>query len=245
MPTAAALFFETPPPPVALAAEAVPMPSAVLAYASMATLTLDTPALTDELVNSINAQVSQDCACEATVVAVTQDNVTRFCTPSCSVGSRRLLSGGSLIVIDIALLSSTVIAHAPLQPSCGRVVVAWQTYACESIYDQTLVRDRRRLTVHFKRSGMLWEEPMQETPNTWIGVYLVIGIIALIAACGSAVYCARMNEQSPTRKGYLKIKEEDEEGEQRYNDTPFIVNQNTRSRRGPPLRPPYGDGSGW
>lgn len=240
MPTAAALFFETPPPPVALAAEAVPTPSAILAYASMATLTLDTPALTDELVDSINAQVSQDCACEATVVAVTQDNVTRFCTPSCSVGSRRLLSGGSLVVIDIALLSSTVIAHAPLQPSCGRVVVAWQTYACESIYDQTLVRDRRRLTVHFKRSGMLWEEPMQETPNTWIGVYLVIGIIALIAACGSAVYCARMNEQT---SGYMRVKEKDEECEQRYDDANFNVNQSTRNRR--EMRPPYGGGERW
>ena len=193
MPAAAATTITTTPPPIA--------------YAAAAWLTLETriDALTAAFLADLDAQVSADCACDAGVVAVTHDNVTTFCTASgggCTNLSpphtrRRLLLAAdtTTVVVEFTLLttSSSSLTHAPKPPTCGgQTVVAWEAYECQPITDPALVRDRRRLAVHFKRTGRPWVL-VEQSDTSWQQYYLAIGIIVLIAAFallggGGAVY---------------------------------------------------------
>lgn len=174
--------------------------SIIIAYASMATLTLDAQPsqITAAFIANLDSQISTDCACEATVVAITTpDNITTFCTPTSCVPPnppqrRRLLSTQQQITVEITLISNTAITHAPHQPTCpDHAILHWQTYQCQPISDPAFVHDRRRLAVYFKRTGTPWV--MEQTPGSWAQYYLVIGIIfavffLLAAGGGGAVY---------------------------------------------------------
>lgn len=180
-------------------ASAAPDQPIVVAYASMATLTITEPAPFDaDLIASLNDQISIDCACDATVVAITQNNVTTFCAPpssSAATGpsdgcshppppaSRRLMAAESFVTIDIALISRSMIERIPNQPSCnGRSVVAWQAYACQPITDAAFLRDRRRLVVQFKRTGVVWERPAPTTAWTQ-----PLSILVIVLCCAAAL----------------------------------------------------------
>ena len=175
-----------------------PPPPPIPVFASMATLTLlDSAPLTGAFLANIGAQMSADCECEATVTAVTQNNVTTFCSPTCTGLRRRRLLGQTLLYIDIALVSPTHMTHIPRQPACdGHTVVGWQAYECRSIGDPALLRDRRRLTVYFKRNGALWVVAEEEKPVEWGGVYTtmgaVVGMAILLSAAVGAIYCCRV-----------------------------------------------------
>jgi hypothetical protein len=172
----------------------------IIAYASVATLTLDAQPsqITAAFIANLDSQISTDCACEATVVAITTpDNITTFCTPTSCVPPnppqrRRLLSTQQQITVEITLISNTAITRAPHQPTCpDHAILHWQTYQCQPISDPAFVHDRRRLAVYFKRTGTPWV--MEQTPGSWAQYYLVIGIIfavffLLAAGGGGAVY---------------------------------------------------------
>ena len=218
---------------------------AVLAYASMAILTLDTIP-TNSLIKNISAQLSSDCACEAKIMAITQNNITAFCSPTCTLqttdNNRRLLyAAQQLTILDIVLLSRTQLTHIPRQPVCsGHVVTGWQIYECRSITDPTFVHDQRKLVVYFKRTGTLWTK---ETVSSYsMGSFFIILIVMLtllavfvLAGSGGAavVYYVRV----PT-------KEKDEDEETHPTNT-----QTARSHafnRVPQFRPPVGyRGKGW
>ena len=160
----------------------------IVAYASMATLTLDAQPdqLTAAFIADLDNQISTDCACEATIVAVTtQFNITTFCTPTSCVPSnphRRLLALETHpITVEITLVSNTLLTHPPQKPTCrNHAVLGWQAYQCQAISDPTFVRDRRRLAIYFKRTGAPWV--MEPTATSWEQYYLVVGIIILVFA---------------------------------------------------------------
>ncbi len=185
MPTAPAMPQTTPAPTPAQVAEAVFAASraaeAPAAFASMATLTLDPAALTTSLVADIAEQTSSACACNATVAAVTQGNVTTFCTPTCLTPHRRLLLHQSPLIIDVVLIGTSPGITTLLQPPVisGRTVVGWQTYECMPISD--LDPDRRRLAVHFRRAGVLHTR-QEEAQTSWAEVYIMLGIVAVVIA---------------------------------------------------------------
>ena len=200
-------------------------PTQILAYASMATLTLEasTDEITPAFIADINTQVSADCACEATVTAMTLDNITTFCSaagcflPSSSLShqqtpSRRLLTDAAEITLDITFVSTAPLTHAPQQPVVSRHgphgrVLAWQPYACQPISDPVYVHDRRRLAVHFKRTGKRWTA--EQTAESWQQYYLVVGIIAAILFIallggGGGVYYVKVYE---ARGRYREVEE--------------------------------------
>jgi len=171
--------------------------SPILAYASMATLALaDTP--TAALLTALEATLSTECNCTATVAAITHDNTTAFCSPAtpCVLGRRRRhLLADLFYYIDITLVSRVQLTHPPAQPTLPHIA-NWQTYTCQPITDPSLLRDRRRMAVYFRRSGTPWIQPQ---PVQWTEYYLILGIIVvacalLLAAGGGTVYYVRVYE---------------------------------------------------
>jgi hypothetical protein len=110
--------------------QATPAPTPILAYASMATLALaDTP--TPTLLTALEATISTECNCNATVAAITHDNTTAFCSPAtpCVLARRRRLLAvetTNLFYIDITLVSRAQLAHPPAQPTLPHIA-NWQT----------------------------------------------------------------------------------------------------------------------
>ena len=188
----------------AASADNPPESNQIIAYALVATLTIDAhpDQLTAPFIADLDSQVSADCACEATIVAVTtQDNITTFCTPTSCVPlnqHRRLLlaSQTSPLTVEIALVSNNMLTHPPKQPTCkNHAIIGWHAYRCQPIHDPTFVWDRRRLAVYFKRTGTPWV--MEPTATSWEQYYLVVGIIVLVSALllmggGGAVYYVRV-----------------------------------------------------
>ena len=173
-------------------------------YASLATLTLNaTTSLTTPLLAALTAEIAVDCGCEATVVAITQNNVTTFCLQAgCQANGRRLLGGGGIMVLDITLVSQTLLSHPPPPPVWGGRLVKWQAYQCEAITDPLLIGDRRRLAVHFKRSGVVWET----TPSEGATYYLVLAIAIIAVAAAIGVMCG-----ASTKKKHKQVEEKFEE----------------------------------
>lgn len=198
-----------------------PPPGPILAYASMATLTLSVPPTAD-LIAEIEAALSADCACNASVTAITHDNTTLFCAaPVCSNGvalsppqTRRrllLLTGDPYYRLDITLVRSYQFTAAPGSPPCSAQVTAWQPYEAQAIRDPSLLRDRRRMVVHFKRSGVpCGGKPVEVN---WDQYYLTLGLIftacavVLLAAGGGTVYYVRVYDQGG---GYGAVQDEDD-----------------------------------
>ena len=181
------------PPPASVAAESAVVDSPTTAMlVSMATLTIvaEMASLTASFIEDLDAQTSANCACEATVMSITQGNVTTFCNPGCLLPhSRRMLLQESHIAIDIALVGNAL--AIPRTPVFGQqTVIAWQTYESQIIYDPTLLSDRRRLVVQFRRAGNLREVPVEHESvvATYyyiaIGVVLAIIVLSVFAACG-------------------------------------------------------------
>jgi hypothetical protein len=174
------------------------MPVAVqTTFASMATLTIagELSSITSSFVQDIATQTSTNCACEATVMSITQGNVTTFCNPSCHFShSRRMLLGESptTVAIDIALVGNALATIIPGEPVFDQhVVLTWQTYEYQTISDPTLLSDRRRLVVQFRRTGNLRRggstEPELVVATYYyiaIGVVLAIIMLSVFAACG-------------------------------------------------------------
>jgi hypothetical protein len=236
METAAAYYVPetTPPPPVAADPTATQVSTGqevqsvaasapdVIAYASVATFTVDAPteAVTPSFIADLDAKVSADCACDANVASITIDNITAFCIsptscapPTVASNLRRLLSTHTrLIIFDITLLSSTPLTQPPPQPVCAQCtsVLGWQTYECQSITDRALVEDRRRMAVHFRRTGTPWV--MEPSAERWNQYYLVVGIVVVVVALalmsgGGAVVYYRVYEV-PVREEKLSPRPE-------------------------------------
>ena len=198
----------------------------ILAYASMATLTLTDTLPTTSLIAALESTVSADCGCNASVTAITHDNTTAFCLPAtpCIVGRRRrLLATTPTYYIDVTLVSRTQLSHPPSRPTTlprSPTIASWQTYTPQPITDPSLLRDRRRMVVYFKRSGTPWIRP---EPVQWAQYYLVLGIIVvvctlLLAAGGGTVYYVQVYDG---RKGAQPMRVE----ERRHRRSDSIVSE--------------------
>lgn len=178
-----------------------PPPNPILAYASVATLTLTTPPTAD-LIAEIESSLSADCACNASVAAVTHDNTTSFCTAAAQCGNgavpvrrRRALMGQSPYLLDITLVRTYQFTAPPNRPHCAAAVAGWQPYESQAIRDPSLLSDRRRMVVYFKRSGTPWvraEEVRWDQYYIVLAVIVVVCAIGLLAAGGGTVYYVRV-----------------------------------------------------
>ncbi len=110
--------------------------------------------------------------------------------------------------------------------------MAWQTYEAIPVSDGQL--DRRRLSVQFRRAGVLLLHHTQEQQQaSWAGVYITIGIaavvvVAVVGGGGGAVTVYR----------YVSVAEEEEE-------EPPHVGSRTRRRMELVSHPPYGSRKHW
>jgi hypothetical protein len=151
------------------------------------------------------------------------------------------------VSIDIALVGNSLVTIIPGKPvfDSQHVVLAWQTYEYQTISDPTLLSDRRRLVVQFKRTGYLHTEPLEPDSDATSFYYIAICVVLAVIIVSVLAACGRRSSNSSNNNHHRESAEDEDRVSGNRNMREGGVRER-RGQRGHQMKPPHDyNGGSW